>query len=344
MKTISFIILTFLAAGLLLPEFASAQARPYPDSVRVELPQEGAIVIFEMRRYAKDTRVISTFGDRLADITTHIKNSIPESQWAEEHTVVVTPDNTDDTEKRSHITITRKNEDVTRLRVQESSVLELLPPGWDITIHTARAVVHVYAPDLPTLDVISRKDFQSIITHLVTTDEFVTERRMGVYTRLIMSDDGITTAGTPGHRLPADMLGIHAGAGVGIAGDRFYPEFNSIIALYFANRFHNNRQRIAAGYELKLFSGRTAENEFRSRPASFVTLSYGINFSGQHPRWTALGVGYMVHNRSDMFTGKTLKLFIESDIGSKKLNLVPELYLTDDFSKSIFGMKLHYKF
>src|SRR5690606_12452324 len=136
MKTMSFTILTFLAVSLLLPEFALAQARPHPDSVRVELPQEGAIVIFEMRRYAKDKSVISTFGDRLADITTHIKNTIPESQWEDEHTVVATTDNTDEVNKRSHITITIKNKHGTRIRVQESSVLKLLPPGWEITVHT----------------------------------------------------------------------------------------------------------------------------------------------------------------------------------------------------------------
>jgi hypothetical protein len=52
----------------------------------------------------------------------------------------------------------------------------------------------------------------------------------------------------------------------------------------------------------------------------------------------------MVHNKSDIFSGKTMKVFLESDIGSDKLNLIPELYLTDDFKKSVFGIKLNYKF
>lgn len=62
------------------------------------------------------------------------------------------------------------------------------------------------------------------------------------------------------------------------------------------------------------------------------------------PRWTGIGIGFLVHNRSDLFTGKTLKLFIESDIGSPKLNVIPELYLTDDYKQAIFGLKLNYKF
>lgn len=341
MKTMSAFFLTIV---LLLPGFVFAQARQYPDSIRIELPEHGAIVIFELRVYAKDKDIIGTFPARLAEITTNIKKSISESQWRDAHTVIVAPDKTDRDKKRSHITITRKKEDVTRLRIEENTVLELLPPGWEITIRMERAVVHAYAPDLAGLEAISKKNFDSLITHLAAADEFVSPHRMGVFVRIVMRDDEIITAGTSGRRLPADMLGLHAGAGVGIAGDRFYPELNFITALYLANRFHNNRQRIAGGYELKLFSGHTEENVFRPRPASFVTLSYGINFSGERPRWTALGLGYMVHNRSDIFNGKTLKVFLESDIGSEKLNIVPELFLTDDFKKSIFGIKLNYKF
>jgi hypothetical protein len=227
--------------------------------------------------------------------------------------------------------------------VEDNTVLELLPPGWTITIRTERAVAHLYAPDLAAIEAISQSSFEPVLKHLETEDAFVNTKRMGVFTRVVMQDERVTPAGS-GHRFPADMLGLHAGAGVGIAGDRIYPEFNSIVAIYLANRFSNNRQRIAAGYELKLFPGRSAENAFRSRPASFTTLSYGINFNAKRPRWTAIGVGYLIHNRSDLFAGKTLKVFLESDIGSDKLNIVPELFLTDDFKKSIFGVKLNYKF
>lgn len=340
MKTMSAFL---LGITLLLPAFGFAQSRQYPDSIRVELPEQGAIVTFELRTYEKDKEIISAFPARMGEIITQINESIPESQWVDEHTVTVTPDKTDEDKKRSHIVIKRKNEDVTRLRVEDDTVLELLPPGWEIKIHMERAIVHAYVPDLAGLEAISRKNFDALITHLAAEDEFASEKRMGVFARVVMRDDTIITAGT-GHRLPADMIGLHPGAGVGLTGDQFYPEFNFITAIYLANRFHTSRQRIAVGYELKLFSGRSEENAFRSRPASFVTLSYGVNFSDKRPRWTAVGIGYMVHNRSDMFRGKTLKVFLETDIGSDKLNIVPELYLTDDFKTSIFGIKLNYKF
>ncbi len=341
MKTMSFSLLTIV---LLLPAIAFSQARQYPDSIRVELPDHGAIAIFEMRMYAKDKDIILTFPARLTGIINHIKKSIPESQLRDSHIVDVAPDNTDDEKKRSNIIITKRKEDVTRLRVEEATVLELLPPGWEFTIRTERSVVHVYVPGFAELEAISRMNFQPVVTHLATEETFVNPARMGVFTRLVMQNEKVSPAGNPGHRLPADMLGLHPGAGVGLAGDRFYPEFNFITAVYLANRFSNNRQRIAAGYELKLLSGRTEENAFSVKPASFVTISYGINFSGERPRWTVLGLGYMVHNKSDIFSGKTMKVFLESDIGSDKLNIIPELYLTDDFKKSVFGIKLNYKF
>jgi hypothetical protein len=251
--------------------------------------------------YAKDKDIILTFPTRLAEVVNHIKKSIPTSQLRERHIVDVAPDKTDDEKKRSHIIITKKKEEVTRLRIEDTTVLELLPPGWEITIRTARSVVHVYVPEFADLEAISKMNFQPVVTHLATQESFVNPARMGVFTRVVMHNEQVIPAGTPGHRLPADMLGLHPGAGVGLAGDRFYPEFNFITAIYLANRFSNNRQRIAAGYELKLFSDRTEENAFSVTPVSFVTLSYGINFSSERRRWTALGFGYMVHNKSDLF-------------------------------------------
>lgn len=340
MKTMSAF---FLTIALSLPSLLFAQSRQYPDSIRIELPEHGAIAIFELKVFAKDKDIIRNFPDRLGEIASHIRKSIPESQWDDAHSVEVVSDKTHDKANTSRITLTRLEEDVTRLRVQGSTVLELLPPGWKVTIGTARAVAHLYAPDLNAIEAISKISFDPVLEHLETNGTFVNQKRMGVFTRVVMENERVTPANT-GHRLPADMLGLHAGAGVGIAGDRIYPEFNGMVALYFANRFQSSRQRIAAGYELKLFSGRSEQNSFYYKPASFVTLSYGINFNSKRPRWTAIGVGYLIHNRSDLFSDKTLKISLESDIGSDKLNIIPELYLTDDFKKSIFGMKLNYRF
>jgi hypothetical protein len=82
MKTTSVFFLTIV---LLLPAFVFGQAKQYPDSIRVELPDQGAIAIFELRVYAKDKDIVLTFPTRLADIVNHIKKSIPASQLRDSH-------------------------------------------------------------------------------------------------------------------------------------------------------------------------------------------------------------------------------------------------------------------
>ena len=140
------------------------------------------------------------------------------------------------------------------------------------------------------------------------------------------------------------MLGLHAGAGVGLLQEKWYPEFNFSTALYFSNRFKPYHHRFMFNYDLKLFSGARENGDHYLAPATFLSFSYGINFAKDNPRWTALGVGYLVHNKTDLFQGKTLRIFLETDIGSQKLNIVPELFLTDDFKKPMFGLKLNYRF
>ena len=156
------------------------------------------------------------------------------------HIVNVSPDKNDDEKKRSHIIITKKKEEITRLRVEEATILELLPPGWEIIIRTERSVVHVYVPEFTELEAISKMNFQPVVTHLATEEAFVNPARMGVFARVVMQNEKISPAGKPGHRLPADMLGLHPGAGVGLAGDRFYPEFNFMTAIYLADRYIKN--------------------------------------------------------------------------------------------------------
>ncbi len=179
----------FLTIVLLLPAFVFGQARQYPDSIRVELPDQGGIAIFEMRLYEKDKDIILTFPTHLTDIVNHIKKSIPESQLRDSHIVNVSPDKTDGEKRRSHIIITKKKEEVTRLRVEEATILELLPPGWEITLRTERSVVHVYVPGFAELETISRMNFEPVVTHLATEETFINPGRMGVFARVGLENE-----------------------------------------------------------------------------------------------------------------------------------------------------------
>lgn len=330
-------LLLCLFAGSLI-----AQPKPLPDSIRLEFPDHESLITFELRQYEKDKALLRNFPAQLSQMLDHIQSSLTASDKSKPHQVNVVFDD-HDTEGKYTISLSESEKASTKITVSGSSIVELLPPGWAITVTMKDASIRVYAPDIEQLSALSKVDLEPVVVHLDSDPDLQRQKRFGLITRLIVEQGNVRTAKT-GHRLPGDMIALQAGAGVGLLRERFYPELNFTAALYLANRYKENHQRLSAHYELKLFTGRSAEGNYLSRPASFLSFSYALNFRPGRPQWTGVGAGWLVHNRSDMFSGNTLKLFLESDIGSAKLNLVPELYLTDDYKKAIFGLKLNYKF
>jgi len=320
-----------------------AQPKPLPDSIRVEMPDQQSIITFELRQYDKNKGIIASFPKQLGDLLVHIMSSITEIELKEPKSIEVTYIyESEDTEKYS-IKITEVPVSTTRVIVSKDAIRELLPQGWELQIKMKEAEIHLYTPNVERLRELTTVNLQTVIARLDGDEETQRQKRMGIISRVIVQNQEVVIA-TVEHRTPNDMLGLHAGAGVGLYQDNFYPEFNFVTSFYFANRYKENHQRISAQYELKLFTGSSPEGEYKVRPASFVSISYAMNFSKDRPRWTGLGIGLLAYDRSDFFSGKTMKLFLESDIGSPKLNIIPELYLTDDYRKAIFGIKLNYKF
>ncbi len=319
-----------------------AQPKPLPDSIRVEFPEYQSIITFELRQYDVNKSLIKNFPLQLSDLLKHVMSSITEAERDKpRHVSFVYATDEDDIEL--HTLTIREVAPETNATISQNAIIELLPPGWEITIKMKEAEIHVYAPTITRLTELTQLNLDPVVQQLDGAPETHRQKRMGIISRTIFLEGDVLTAKTS-HRYPNDMLGLHAGAGVGIVRDQLYPEFNFATSFYLANRYKQNHQRISAHYELKLFTGRSLEGEYRSWPSSFVSVSYAMNFRKDRPHWTGLGAGFMVNNKSDLFTGKTLKLFLESDIGSAKLNIIPELYLTDDYKTAIFGLKLNYKF
>jgi hypothetical protein len=94
------------------------------------------------------------------------------------------------------------------------------------------------------------------------------------------------------------------------------------------------------------FAQSKTEGGYSSNVNSFLSVAYSENHSKKsaRPMWIGIGAGLLVRQSGNYFTGKTARFFLTTDIGSPKLNLVPEFYLTDDFKKFQFGLKLSYSF
>jgi hypothetical protein len=348
--------LSLLLTLSIFSTIACAQYRPFPDSIKVEFPDQKSIVTFQLRDYSADITVVTSFPSTLANLCEHIKNSIPSTQQLAPHRVDIThtqegkleglvgherfvaKENSD----KYNIVITEPSTQ-TSLVVKGNSTAELLPPGWEVKIKSKRFIISLYSPDFASMQALSKLDLQPVVSALEKQTADVYLKRKGITSRVIYNGDAVTYSkldAAPIH----DMLGIHIGAGAGLFKGNLYPELNFSTALYFANRHNVLRQRIELGYDLKFFSGSTSESKYDMLTNGFVNLSYSRNFSTTRTRWTGLGIGYLVESKGGIYEGKTMKFFLESDIGNSKINLVPEFYLTNDFKDFNFGLKFQYKF
>lgn len=333
-----------------------AQRNPYPDSIKVEFPAEKSIVIFQLSNFVGQHSFIHGLPDVLKNIAEQVQNSLPSSEQANPHRVEVIHSQDGKLEgfvgserfspgqgpDKFRIEISQQPSK-TSLTISGGVTTELLPPGWEMIIKGRDYIVSVYSPDLNGIRSLANLDFKPIITSIENDTKNSSTVRKGIRSRIIYEGGAVSHLKTdlaPIH----DMIGLHAGAGVGLIRGNFYPELNFSTALYLANRHSVLRQRIEATYELKFFSGRKPEGGYTMHTNSFLNLSYSRNFSKDRVRWTGIGIGYLINSRGDIFQGKTLKFFLESDIGSDKINIVPEFYLTNDLKNFNFGLKLRYKF
>jgi hypothetical protein len=329
---------------------AWSQPKALPDSIRIEFADHKAIVSFELRDYAQEKEIIKNFSSILNPLLENLRKSIPQQELSDPHTVtVVVPRDpkpaflsAKELSTQQEIRIQRETA-VTTITTKDNAITELLPPGWKVSIKANRYHISIYAPDFETLITLTKLDFQPAMKTLDADSYTNQSRRKGFDARIVMQRETVAFSKID-HRYPHDLLGLHVGAGVGVFRERIYPELHFTAAFYFSNRFRAFNQRVDFTYELKYFSGRTTEGNYQSLPNSFLSVSYSRNFAKERPRWTGIGVGYLIQSRGDLYTGKTMKFFFNSDIGSSKLNLVPEFYLTNDFKKFTFGLKLKYDF
>jgi hypothetical protein len=328
-----------------------------PDSIRIEFPDQRSFVIFEMRKFKDNSKFIETFPSRLTDLITYIKKALPSDGGT------LTP-------KRIDINVTAENEKLilssqagsfykpegekieitvseasqqTHITVKQNTIEQLLPPGWELYINVKNVKVTVYANSLADLEALSRQNFVLAVAALQSDPKIEYARRKRIQSRMVISQDKVLNQKIDYHH-PSDMLFITGHAGVGLIQDNFYPELSISAGFYFIDRFNRKNHRVELIYNNKFFTKIKTES-FELNTNSFLSVAYSKNFSyTKKDQWTTFGAGLLINRAGSYFSGKTAMFFISTDIGSSKLNLVPEFYLTEDFSKFAFGLKLNYTF
>jgi len=328
---------------LFISAYGYAQPKQWPDSVRVEFPDQQSFAIFELRNYTVDKEIIRNFPQTLGSLLSHIQRSVIETDLVHPHDVEIVYEQDRDRKPEQEVIITRAAQAQTSITLKDNAITQLLPQGWRLEFTGTRFHISVYAPDFERLLKLAQLTFDPVVNTLDANPEMFQSQRMGKISRIVVKEGNVAYSKLD-HRLPGDMIGLHAGAGAGLFRDKLYPELNFTTALYLASRYKQYSQRFALTYEVKFFALKNQEGSYQSLPNSFLSFSYARNFAKERPRWVAIGAGYLVHSKGDLYSGDTMKLFLESDIGSAKLNIVPEFYLSNGFKDFAYGIKVQYKF
>jgi hypothetical protein len=342
--------------------YAQVRVRNFPDSLRVELPDHNAIVTFEMKQMLLDKETVVGFPDSLRQLLTLIRKGLPDDvanlgpqkidirHFRIKYDAVLGKERTNGRplQARVEVTIHKPDPELTKITIAQGQVSEVLPPAWEIRIFADEWRITIYAENFASLEGITKENFEAIIKKIEDNPDMPYIGRKSIVSRMIVKGHQVSYDNIE-YKTPGDYLGIHPHAGVGLVQGTFYPELGVATAVYFSNRFGARRSRIELGLETK-FLVHSGGESVQTTKATFLSLGYARNFQKNNvrSRWSGIGVGYLVHQSSpanayNYFAPNTFKLYLITDIGSSKLNLVPEIYFSK-FKVSDVGLKLTYKF
>jgi hypothetical protein len=338
--------------------FAQQKINYYPDSIRIELPEQHTLVVFGMRSIKKDHAFIKNFPALFQELLNYVQKStqtnfsetgpytidikiLPEGvegtfEWVQEGV-------TKPIGEKTSITINKSTQPQTHVLVKEKQIVELLPPGWEVSITSNTYKVNIYSETYQGLVSLGHEDFSQTSSALVDDPGMKVIGRKSMYARFSVNENKIQKNSIK-YIHPGDNIFLTAIAGVGLLHDKLYPELSFKLGLTFKDHFFRQNIRTSVIYNNLFFAEKTAE-KYNTFVNSFLSLSFERNFNpkNDHPHWSGIGAGLLVRKNGDYFVGKTAKFFITHEIGNR-VNIVPEFYLTNDFKKFTFGMTLKYSF
>ena len=317
---------------------------PFPDSIRVEFPDQKSLIVFQFRNVTKNLQAIEDFQRQLKGWLAQIATATANTGMPHRATITVKE------KGENEITIEEPAAKLTRIRSDENTITELLPPGWEINVSLKAARIYVYGQSFKDLEVVASQSFEVIRAKIKAEFETHTMIRKSLVSRLILQDQKITYSSMK-RRIIADYIELSGNAGFGFLGDKFYPELDLEVDLRFGNRYNRNNHKVSLLYQNLFFAERKAEGGYSNNTNSFLSLSWSKNLNStfwvsnkekSSPQWFGLGAGYLILKKGDYFTGKTVKFFISETIGH--FTATPEVYLTNDFKNFQMGIRLSYQF
>jgi hypothetical protein len=316
---------------------AALGVRNYPDSIRVEFPDQHGLMIFQLQNFQKNPDQFRNYLlliNQVADIIEKNSSSINDPKQID---VSVSP------EGERKITIRNPETGITQITASEKEITQLLPPGWEIHVHLARsAEIYFYAQTFAELKAMISYNADPLKQLLSSESQKIYQGRKRFIARIIVQKGEITFSSVK-FQMPADQLEISGSCGIGYLNRTFYPELNLLVSFRFGDRVNTIKNAYSLIWNNLFFATKTADGKFNNRTNSFLSVAYGRNFGTiKESTWLTFGAGYLILKNGDYFTGKTAKFFFSTNAG--KFTLTPELYLTNDFKTFQTGIKLGYKF
>jgi hypothetical protein len=310
---------------------------PFPDSIRVEFPGEKSVVVFQLRNVTKNIKSIEEFPAQLKAWLTIIATAIPDTSTP--HQVFIKAKENGESE----ISIEEPKTKIARLRSDQGTVTELLPPGWEISASFKDLKVYVYGQTFKGLETVATQSFDIVREKIKTDIDSHPLLRKSLNSRMIYQDHQINYIDVK-RKWSGDFIDLSGSGGFGFVGDKFYPELDLNVSLRFSSRYKKNNQKVSFMYQNLFFAEKKSDGGYSNRTNSFLSVSWSKNLTVDKgtPQWFGLGAGYLIQKKGDYFTGKTVKFFVAETLGH--FTVSPEFYLTNDFRNFQMGFKLSYNF
>lgn len=332
----------------------------YPDSIRVELPDQKTLIVFEMREFRTHSEFIQNFPSFLKEIMDHVQKSSPVNfgetgpHHIEVHLVPagekeILGTGTTNTYKpigeKTMISIRKIDQLQTQVTVKEKQIVELLPPGWELSILSKDYKVNLYSESFQAMVSVARLDFSDLSVRLNKEADIKSlGKKNSIRSRMVYRENKVDQSSVS-RKYPGDNIFLTATAGVGLFRDKLYPQLTLTLGLTFKDHFSRQNIRTSLVYDNLIFAEKTTEG-YQTNVNSFLSLSFEKNFSTKTTgaQWLGIGAGLLVQKNGTYFTGGTAKVFIIHELENRRISILPEFYLTDDYKKFAFGMTLKYSF
>lgn len=350
-----FVLAVFAVALLAFPSVAQPKFKLYPDSIRVEMPEQNGLVVFELKDFNASENYVRSFSTTLTEVLGYTRQSLSgdlnasKPQRIEVH---AGPEGTKEVglgtkpygEKKQVTLRPIEPGETTMTILKDKGIVELLPPGWEVLLVAKEYRVKVYAADFASLEKIAAQDFGIVADAMKKDAGMATLGRKSIEAQMTLRKNVVDQQSIQ-YVFPGDNIGLTLQGGIGLVQGVLYPELSLKLFLSFRDRMRRPNFRTSLIGNQMFFAEQTTEG-FQTYVNSFISGTFETNFDRKSGKasWSGLGIGFLVNRNGNYFKGGTGKFFITHTIPGSRFSMVPEFYLTDDFKKFTFGMTLKYSF